>query len=68
MRLRANGLPECFQMQMQNDQSNRIHLNALAVKLERRMSGRVGFALGYTVGSVKTLVDRVVRHRPDRFP
>jgi hypothetical protein len=52
--LRANGLPECFQMQMQNDQSNRIHLNALAVKLERRMSGRIGFALGYTMGSVKS--------------
>jgi hypothetical protein len=52
--LRANGLPECFQMELQNDQSNRIHLNALAVKLERRMSGRIGFVLGYTLGSVKT--------------
>ena len=52
--LRANGLPECFQMEMQNDQSNRIHLNALAVKLERRLSGRIGFVLGYTLGSVKT--------------
>jgi hypothetical protein len=52
--LRANGLPECFQMTMQNDQSNRIHLNALAVKLERRLSNRVGFVLGYTLGNVKT--------------
>src|SRR5687767_1293932 len=52
--LRANGLPECFQMELQNDQSNRIHLNALAVKLERRLSGRFGFVLGYTLGSVKT--------------
>jgi hypothetical protein len=52
--LRANGLPECFQMTMQNDQSNRIHLNALAVKLERRLSNRIGFVLGYTLGNVKT--------------
>jgi hypothetical protein len=52
--LRAKGFPECFQMQMQNDQSDRIHLNALALKLERRFSGRIGFILGYTLGSVKT--------------
>jgi hypothetical protein len=52
--LRAKGFPECFQMQMQNDQSNRIHLNALALKLERRFSNRLGFMLGYTLGSVKT--------------
>jgi len=52
--LRAKGLPECFQMQIQNDQSNRIHLNALALRLERRFSTRLGFLLGYTLGSVKT--------------
>jgi hypothetical protein len=52
--LRAGGLPECFQMELSNDQSNRIHLNALALKLERRYSGRIGFIIGYTLGSVKT--------------
>lgn len=52
--LRAQGFPECFQMEMQHDQSNRIHLNALALKVERRFSGRIGFILGYTLGSVKT--------------
>jgi hypothetical protein len=52
--LRANGLPECFQMQMQHDMSNRIHLNALTMRLERRLTNRLGFMLGYTVGSVKT--------------
>jgi hypothetical protein len=52
--LRAKSLPECFQMQMQNDQSDRIHLNALALRLERRFAKRFGFLLGYTLGSVKT--------------
>jgi hypothetical protein len=52
--LRANGLPDCFQMQMQHDMSNRIHLNALTVRLERRFANRFGFLLGYTLGSVKT--------------
>jgi len=52
--LRAKNFPECFQMQMQNDQSNRIHLNALALRLDRRFSNRLGFMLGYTLGSVKT--------------
>ena len=41
-------------MVIQNDQSNRIHLNALALKLERRFSNRFGFLLGYTLGSVET--------------
>jgi hypothetical protein len=52
--LRANGLPDCFQMQMQHDMSNRIHLNALTMRLERRVANRWGFLLGYTLGSVKT--------------
>jgi hypothetical protein len=52
--LRARGLPECFQMQTQHDMSNRIHLNALALRLERRFSSRFGFLFGYTLGSVKT--------------
>jgi hypothetical protein len=52
--LRANGLPECFQMQMQHDMSNRIHLNALTMRLERRFSDRFGFLLGYTLGRVET--------------
>jgi hypothetical protein len=52
--LRANGLPDCFQMQMQHDMSNRIHLNALTMRLERRFADRVGFLLGYTLGDVKT--------------
>jgi len=38
--LRANGLPDCFQMQMQHDMSNRIHLNALTMRLERRFANR----------------------------
>jgi hypothetical protein len=41
-------------MPMQNDQSNRIHLNALALRLDRRFSSRLGFSLGYTLGSVRT--------------
>jgi hypothetical protein len=52
--LRAKGYAECFQMLMQNDQSDRIHVNALALRLERRFSNRLGFLLGYTLGSVKT--------------
>ena len=41
-------------MQMQHDQSDRIHLDALALRLERRFSNRLGVLLGYTLGSVKT--------------
>jgi hypothetical protein len=52
--LRANGLPDCFQMQMQHDMSNRIHLNALTIRLERRFADRLGFLLGYTLGRVET--------------
>ncbi|HYR90042.1 MAG TPA: carboxypeptidase regulatory-like domain-containing protein [Terriglobia bacterium] len=52
--LRAKGLPECFQMQTQHDMSDRIHLDALALRLERRFANRLGFLLGYTLGSVKT--------------
>jgi hypothetical protein len=52
--LRANGLPDCFQMQMQHDMSNRIHLNALTMELDRRFAGGIGFLLGYTLGSVRT--------------
>lgn len=52
--LRARGLPECFQMQVQHDMSNRIHLNALTMRLERRFVDRWAFLLGYTLGSVKT--------------
>jgi len=52
--LRANGLPDCFQMQMQHDMSNRIHLNALTMRVERRFSDRLGFLLGYTLGNVET--------------
>jgi hypothetical protein len=52
--LRAKGLPECFQIQITHDMSNRIHLNAVAFRLERRFSSRLGFLLGYTLGSVKT--------------
>jgi hypothetical protein len=52
--LRAKGLPTCFQMQIQNDQSNRIHLNALSLRLERRFAKRIGFLAGYTLGSVRS--------------
>lgn len=52
--LRAKNFPECFRMQIQHDMSNRIHLNALALRLERRFTNRLGFLLGYTLGSVKT--------------
>ena len=52
--LRAKGFPECLQMQIQNDQSNRIHLNALSLRLERRFAKRIGFLAGYTLGSVKS--------------
>jgi len=52
--LRARGLPDCFQMQMQHDMSNRIHLNALTMRLERRFTNRWGFLVGYTLGSVET--------------
>jgi hypothetical protein len=52
--LRAKGLGECFQMQIQNDQSNRIHLNALSFRIERRFSRRLGFEAGYTLGTVRS--------------
>ena len=52
--LRANGYPECVQMQMQHDQSDRIHLDAVTLRLERRFANRFGFLLGYTLGSVKS--------------
>jgi hypothetical protein len=52
--LRAKGVPECIQMQIQNDQSNRIHLNALSLRVERRFSRRLGFEVGYTLGDVKS--------------
>ena len=50
----AKGLSDCFQMQIQNDQSNRIHLNALSLRLERRFSNRIAFNANYTLGSVKS--------------
>jgi hypothetical protein len=52
--LRAKGVPECIQMQIQNDQSDRIHLNALSLRLQRRFSRRLGFDVGYTLGKVKS--------------
>jgi hypothetical protein len=52
--LRAKGVPECLQMQIQNDQSNRIHLNAFSVRLERRFAKRVGFSANYTLGNAKS--------------
>jgi carboxypeptidase family protein/TonB-dependent receptor-like protein len=52
--LRAKGMPECLQMQIQNDQSNRIHLNALSLHLERRFAKRVGFNASYTLGKVES--------------
>ena len=52
--LRAKGVPECLQMQIQNDQSNRIHLNALSLRLERRFARRVGFSASYTLGKVRS--------------
>ena len=64
--LRANGLPECFQMQMQHDMSNRIHLNALTMRLERRFADRFEFPARLHAGQREDVVDRHVRHRPDR--
>jgi hypothetical protein len=52
--LRAKGFPECFQMQIQNDQSNRIHLNALSLRVERRFTDRFGYNASYTLGSVRS--------------
>jgi hypothetical protein len=52
--LRGSGVPECLQMQIQNDQSNRIHLNALSMRLERRFARRMALNLNYTLGKVRS--------------
>lgn len=49
----ARGLDPCFTMTLANDQSNRIHVNALTLRLNRQFSNRLSFLLGYTLGSAK---------------
>jgi hypothetical protein len=39
---------------MQHDMSNRIHLNALTMRVERRFANRLGVLLGYSLGNVQT--------------
>ena len=51
--LEAGGLAPCFRMRMGHDQSGRIHINSLSLRLDRRFSDRFGFLLGYTLGSAK---------------
>ena len=52
----ANGLTNSlcsFRMTMGHDQSGRIHVNSLSLRLDRSFSSGFGFLLGYTVGSAK---------------
>jgi hypothetical protein len=42
-----------FDMILANDQSNRIQVNALTFRLNRRFTDRLGFLVGYTLGSAK---------------
>jgi len=51
--LSAKGLNPCFRMNLNNDQSNRIHVNSLTLRLNRRFSDRFSFLLGYTLGDAK---------------
>lgn len=43
------------------DFSNRLHINTLGLRLERRYAGTFGFLAGYTLGSAKTF-DRVTTY------
>ena len=42
-----------FGMRLGHDQSGRIHVNSLSLRLDRSFSNRFGFLLGYTLGSAK---------------
>jgi hypothetical protein len=53
-RLNAAGISNgCLRMRMGLDMSNRIKINMLTLKLERRFRNRFGFLLGYTLGDTK---------------
>ena len=52
-KLRSAGAPECLRMRLSLDQGNRIHINTLSLRLERRVTGRFGFFAGYTIGDAK---------------
>jgi hypothetical protein len=52
-KLRLTGAPECLRMRLSLDQGNRIHINTLSLRLERRVTGRFGFFAGYTIGDAK---------------
>ena len=52
-RLKLAGAAECLRMRLSLDQGNRIHINTLSLRLERRFSERLGFLLGYTIGDGK---------------
>ena len=49
----ARGLNPCFRMNLSNDQSNRIHVNSLTFRLNRRFSNGLSFLAGYTFGAAK---------------
>ncbi len=52
----ANGITDSlcdFGMRLGHDQSGRIHVNSLSLRLDRSFSNRFGFLLGYTLGSAK---------------
>ena len=50
--LQQRGFSPCFQMRML-DLSNRLQVNSLSLRLDRRFAGGFGFLVGYTLGSVK---------------
>ena len=53
-RLNAAGISNgCLRMRMGLDMSNRIKVNMLSLRLERRFRDRLGFLLGYTLGDTK---------------
>ncbi len=52
-KLKLAGVSECLRMRLSLDHGNRIHINTLSLRLERRFAHRLGFLAGYTIGDAK---------------
>lgn len=66
--LAAAGANPCLRMQM-HDYSDRIHINSLSFRLERRYSNNLGFLAAYTLASAKDFLftSQWKRHGPENF-
>ena len=49
----ARGFPECFRMMLSHDMSGRGNIDMLTLRLDRRFNRRLGFLIGYTLGSAE---------------